>query len=64
MILLCLKVKTLGVAKSATACARVQNTAMQYKKTRNNMMQYRKVQKLYKDIETTNIANNYQNFVV
>ena len=54
MILLCLEVKRLGVAKSATKCVRVGNSAIQYEKSA----------KCAEILIITNVANNYQKLSV
>ena len=59
VILLCLEVKILGVAKSATRCARVRNNAIQYRKVQNSAMQYGKYKKCEGKLTVTNIDNNY-----
>ena len=55
---MCLEVKILAATKSATKCARVQNTAIQYREVQNSAMQYRKCEKYEKILKITNLANN------
>ena len=52
------RVIILGVTKSAMKYARVPNCAMKYGKEQNSVTQYGKC-KMQKDIDFTNISNNY-----